>query len=212
MILATLYNMPIQTLAREVPFMLLLSNALGLLAHAMAFGGPSAMLSSSGSFLRPAKVHTFQNNKLSKFSQHSISTDFLQDTVVCRLSFWKNIMPGGSKPEQPTVKPKTPENDGWQELADPSTGRPYFWNKKSGATTWERPSSLSQPPTKSNEKIDSSPLVLPNPKQFAFSKALRTPAVGVASAAGKSGGRLKENQDASMIQVIFEDSDHYVFS
>jgi hypothetical protein len=186
MILATLYNMPIQTLAREVPFMLLLSNALGLLAHAMAFGGPSAMLSSSGSFLRPAKVHTFQNNKLSKFSQHSISTDFLQDTVVCRLSFWKNIMPGGSKPEQPTVKPKTPENDGWQELADPSTGRPYFWNKKSGATTWERPSSLSQPPTKSNEKIDSS-----QPEAICFFQGLANPGCWSCQCSGEEWGQTK---------------------
>ena len=190
---------------RRRVYLFLCCSAFTLVKHAMAFVSPATLLNKPEILLRSVRLHNFlNNNEVSKFSQHSISADSLQSRIVCRVSFWKKIFSGDSSDQiKPNSQPGSVENtdNPWQELADPNTGRPYFWNKQNGATTWERPSSMPQPTKAVSENKDPSPILPPNPKQFAFSKTQRTPSVGVCSAAGKSGGKLKANQDASIIQA-----------
>ena len=35
---------------------------------------------------------------------------------------------------------------GWEEVSDPSTGRTYYWNTRTDATSWERPTAPPPPP------------------------------------------------------------------
>jgi len=56
---------------------------------------------------------------------------------------------GGTRQPPPPPPPSAPRGDGgiggggggsaWVEATDPSSGRPYFVNKDTGATAWERP-------------------------------------------------------------------------
>ena len=170
--------------------------AFASLKQSMAFTNHAVMLCKSDAY-RPTKMPRQVYGHDSKFTSAA-----LRKSAVClRMSFWKNVFQGESAKANSTPKQPVPISDdvnSWQELSDPSTGRTYFWNKKSGATTWEKPAILSQ---SSGEKLEIKPLVAPDPKQFAFSNARRTPAIGVCSAAGKSGGRLKENQDSTLVQA-----------
>ena len=39
-----------------------------------------------------------------------------------------------------------PPGGEWQEAQDPNTGATFYWNSRSGATSWERPPSMPAPP------------------------------------------------------------------
>jgi hypothetical protein len=164
-----------------------------ILKQAFAFSGLNMMVTSpifpgrASSLLQGCQRSTFlsdtTSNQLNPSSQ-----------IGMRASFWSNLFPDKSPPETPAAT----KSDDWKELKDPNSGKAYFWNQVTGSTTWQRPDSM---PELANEKVTTRPLVAPNPKQFTFSSSPRTFVVGGCSAAGKSGGRLKENQDAIIIKA-----------
>ena len=45
-------------------------------------------------------------------------------------------------------------DDGWEKLIDDSSGEPYWYNRRTGAVTWDRPEEVSQLPRGWEELVD----------------------------------------------------------
>ena len=48
----------------------------------------------------------------------------------------------------PAAKISSPSKSDWQELFSDEYKAPYWWNEKTGETTWDKPAALSAPPPK----------------------------------------------------------------
>jgi hypothetical protein len=174
--------------------LLLLCSYFAFCKQTFAFSGLNMMVNSifperATSLLRSGQTSTF-------LSDTSSNILYPLSKITMSASFWSKLFTDESSAKNLDLPVKN--LDDWKELKDPSSGKPYFWNKGTGSTTWQRPDSITEI---INEKDVIRPLVAPSPKQFTFSNSPRTFVVGGCSAAGKSGGRLKENQDAIIIKV-----------
>ena len=70
-------------------------------------------------------------------------------------------------PESPGVDPEAAD---WSEYFDPATGKPYYYNTKTGVTQWDRPAALgagkSRENDEKNEEEDAPESTAGGPRKF----------------------------------------------